>query len=293
MTEPGSGLLVVDKPGGLTSHGVVARVRRLAGTRRVGHAGTLDPSATGVLVLGVGRGTRLLHFLTGADKEYRATMRLGVATSTDDADGEVLAQVDASGLDPEKLGAAVQALVGWLDQVPSTVSAVKVDGRPAHARVRAGEQVVLEPRRVHVQRLEVLASHPGPAWLDLDVSVACSSGTYVRALARDLGTALGVGGHVRTLRRTRVGPFTLAEATELSALPEGLGDALLPLGDAAVRFLPVRVLQADAAARVRHGVPPAPTGVAGPVALLDEAGTLLAVAQDAGPRASLLAVLVG
>jgi tRNA pseudouridine55 synthase len=293
VSEPRSGLLVVDKPAGLTSHGVVARVRRLAGTRRVGHAGTLDPSATGVLVLGVGRGTRLLHYLSGADKEYAARLRLGVATSTEDADGDVLAETDASGLDAHAVDTAVRGLVGWIDQVPSTVSAVKVAGRPAHARVRAGEPVVLEARRVQVRRFDVLARHPGPGWLDLDVVVACSSGTYVRALARDLGTALGVGGHVRTLRRTRVGPFTLADATPLDALPEGLGAALHPLGAVVSRFLPVRVVDARTAVQVRHGVAPGPTGTPGPVALLDAAGQLLAVAQDDGARASLGAVFVG
>jgi tRNA pseudouridine55 synthase len=293
VSEARAGLLVVDKTAGPTSHGVVARVRRLAGTRRVGHAGTLDPSATGVLVLGVGRGTRLLHFLTGADKAYDATIRLGVATTTDDADGEVLACRDASRTDPDALAAAVAALTGPIAQVPSAVSAVKVAGRPAYARVRGGEQVQLEPRRVLVHALDVQAKRPGDGWLDLDVAVSCSSGTYVRALARDLGEALGVGGHVRTLRRTAVGPFTLAEATALDDLPDGLGEALLPLGAAAARFLPLRVLDAQAATAVRHGVAPERAGAPGLVALADMDGGLLAVAEEDGLRVRLRTVFVG
>lgn len=292
-TDAPTGILVLDKPAGLSSHEVVARVRRLAGTRRVGHAGTLDPAATGVLVLGVGRGTRLLHYLVGADKEYTATIRLGVATSTDDADGEVLATSDASGVDDDDLSAALRSLTGEIDQVPSSVSAVKVAGRRAYERVRAGEQVVLEPRRVHVASLDVRQRRWAGRCLDLDVDVTCSSGTYVRALARDLGAALGVGGHLIALRRTRVGPFTLEQAHALEDLPSHLPQALVSLGEAAAQFLPCRTLPPDEAARVRHGVSPSPSGHPGPVALLADDQTLLAVAQDAGPRADLRAVFVG
>ncbi len=295
MSEPAApcGLLVVDKPAGITSHGVVARVRRLAGTRKVGHAGTLDPSATGVLVLGVGRATRLLHFLVGADKQYRATIRLGVSTTTDDADGDVLRRTEATVVDASTLAAAMAALTGSLDQVPSAVSAVKVDGRAAHRRVRDGEAVVLAPRRVHVTAFDLQERREGVGVVDLDVTVDCSSGTYVRALARDLGTALGVGGHVLTLRRTRVGPFTLEQATGLDDVPPGLGDALLSPEHGVRQFLPTRVLDGDAAVGVTHGVAPTATGTPGPVALLDEHGRLLAVAEDRGPRAALSAVLVG
>jgi tRNA pseudouridine55 synthase len=252
-----------------------------------------------VLVLGVGRATRLLHFLVGVDKQYRATIRLGVSTTTDDADGDVLSRHDATGVHPAALAAAMAALTGAIDQVPSAVSAVKVDGKAAHRRVRAGEPVVLAARPVHVTAFDLHDRRDGPdgpdgpAVVDLDVSVDCSAGTYVRALARDLGAALGVGGHVLTLRRTRVGPFALDQATALDDVPPGLDAVLLPAEQAVRQFLPTRVLDDAAAAGVTHGVAPAATGTAGPVALLDETGRLLAVAEDRGPRAALSAVLVG
>ncbi len=291
MTTAPTGLLVVDKPAHMSSHAAVGRVRRLLGTRRVGHAGTLDPMATGVLVLGVGRGTRLLHYLVGADKTYTATIRLGESTTTDDAEGDVLRREDASGCDLDDVRAAAATLTGEVDQVPSAVSAIKVDGRRAYARVRAGEQVSLAPRRVTVHDLEVGGARVVGECLDLDLRVDCSSGTYVRALARDLGARLGVGGHLTALRRTRVGPFGLDEAYELETLSADV--PLRALGDAAAQFLATRTLSADEAASVVHGVPPSPSGVPGPVALLDEAGSLLAVAEDAGPRAGLRAVFVG
>jgi tRNA pseudouridine55 synthase len=293
VTEPASGLLVVDKPAGSSSHGVVGRVRRVAGTRKVGHAGTLDPMATGVLVLGINRGTRLLHYLVGADKEYTATVRLGVSTTTDDADGEVVSLTDASGVDEDRVRAATLPLTGDIDQVPSAVSAIKVDGRRAYARVRSGEDVTLAPRRVTVSRLDVLAVRPVGKHLDVDVAVACSSGTYVRALARDLGVALGLGGHLTVLRRTRVGPFTLDDARVLDDVEPPIEPALLSLGEAATRFLPQRVLSSDEADRARHGIAPAPSEVGGPIALLDERRALVAVAENAGPCARLRAVFVG
>jgi tRNA pseudouridine55 synthase len=222
-----SGLVVVDKPAGLTSHDVVARIRRLAGTHRVGHAGTLDPMATGVLVVGVERATRLLTYLLGADKEYLGTIRLGVTTITDDAQGAVLQRVDATCLDIVSIRAAAARLTGEILQVPSAVSAVKVDGRRAYARVRSGEAVELAARPVTVTAFEVLARREardeGVPVVDLDVRVVCSSGTYVRALARDLGGALGVGGSLTALRRTRVGPYALGQARTLEALlPTGI-----------------------------------------------------------------------
>lgn len=223
------GLVIVDKPAGWTSHDVVARVRRLAGTRRVGHAGTLDPMATGVLVVGVDRATRLLTYLVGADKEYAATMRLGVTTTTDDAEGEVGAVADAAavaGVTQEALAQAVEALTGRIEQVPSSVSAIKVDGKRAYARVRAGEDVALPPRPVTVHRFDVTgtrrAEQDGAPVLDVDVVVTCSSGTYVRALARDVGARLGVGGHLTALRRTRVGAYGLDVARPLEDLAAGL-----------------------------------------------------------------------
>src|SRR4051794_22770254 len=240
MTDGPDGLVVVDKPAGWTSHDVVAKVRRLAGTRRVGHAGTLDPMATGVLLLGLGHGTRLLTFLVGSDKSYAATIRLGASTVTDDAEGEVVATADASSVDQAALASAVAALTGPIEQRPSAVSAVKVDGRRAYARVRAGEQVELAHRSVTVRRFEVLASRAaeldGVRCLDVDIEVEVSSGTYVRALARDLGARLGVGGHLTALRRTRVGPFGLEGARTLPDLESDFG--CLPLAKAARASFP-------------------------------------------------------
>jgi tRNA pseudouridine55 synthase len=225
-----TGLLLVDKPIGPTSHDLVQRVRRLAGTRRVGHAGTLDPAASGLLLLGVDGATRLLTYLVGLDKTYTATIRLGVATTTDDAEGSPLAPpVPVTDAVRARIPEAVRALTGGIDQVPSSVSAVHVDGRRAHELVRAGEAVELPSRRVTVRRFDVLAERGD----ELDVVVDCSSGTYVRALARDLGAALGVGGHLTALRRTRVGPFDVADAAPLEAplplrAPADVAAALFP-----------------------------------------------------------------
>ncbi len=253
-------MLVVDKPAGWTSHDVVARLRRLAATRKVGHAGTLDPMATGVLVVGVGKATRLLAYLSGADKAYAATIRLGASTVTDDAEGDVLAVTDASGITREAVEAGARALSGDILQVPATVSAIKVAGERAYARVRAGETVELAARPVTVSRFEVLATRSaelgGTAVLDVDVEVVCSSGTYVRALARDLGAGLGVGGHLTALRRTRVGGFALDVARTLEQLADEPDDRplpVLPLADAARATFPVRALSDDEAAALGYG----------------------------------------
>lgn len=255
------GMLLVDKPPGLTSHDVVARVRRLAGTRRVGHAGTLDPMATGLLVLGVGRATRLLTYLVGTDKAYDATIRLGVGTSTDDAEGEVIAGHPAAGLPEDVVRAAMAPLTGPISQVPSSVSAIKVDGKRSYARVRAGETVELAARPVVVSAFDLLAVRPAGETLDLDVHVECSSGTYVRALARDLGAALGVGGHLTALRRTRVGPYGIDAARSLDALAESF--ALTPLAEAVQAAFPRLDLDAAAAGRLAHGAAlPLPDGAA-------------------------------
>ncbi|MEO6700547.1 MAG: tRNA pseudouridine(55) synthase TruB, partial [Jatrophihabitantaceae bacterium] len=215
------GLIILDKQAGMTSHDVVGKVRRIAGTRRVGHAGTLDPMATGVLVVGVERATKLLNHLVLTDKTYLATIRLGASSSTDDADGELTTGSDAAGLARPELDRAIAALTGRIEQVPSSVSAIKVDGQRAYARVRAGESVQLAARPVTVSRFELVAEpRPVEAYLDCQVLVDCSSGTYIRALARDLGQALGVGGYLTALRRSRVGPFELSQATTLDALAE-------------------------------------------------------------------------
>ena len=242
-----SGLVVVDKPGGITSHDVVSRVRRLAGIRKVGHAGTLDPMATGVLVLGIGRATRLLGHLTMADKRYSATIRLGASTTTDDADGDVVETHPTDELSEDAVRSALADLVGEIDQVPSSVSAIMVDGRRAYARVRAGEQVDLPARRVVVHEIAVTS-------LDLpmlDVDVHCSSGTYVRSLARDLGAALGVGGHLTALRRTAVGPFPLAAARTLDELADSF--TLTPIAEAARVSFPALELDEAQVADVRVG----------------------------------------
>jgi tRNA pseudouridine55 synthase len=286
-----SGLVVVDKPAGLTSHDVVARIRRLAGTRRVGHAGTLDPMATGVLVVGVERATRLLTYLVGAEKEYLATIRLGVTTVTDDADGDVLTRHDVGSLTDAAVGARVAALTGEIDQVPSSVSAVKVDGRRAYARVRAGESVELTARRVTVSEFEVLARRDGTdagvRVVDLDVRVVCSSGTYVRALARDLGAGLGVGGSLTALRRTRVGPYGLAQARKLTD-----DFSMMPLAEAARLAFPARELSDDEARRLAHGIRLPAIGLGrGPAAAFAPDGSLVAMISEEGPLARPLVVL--
>lgn len=297
-TPAADGLVVVDKPAGWTSHDVVGRLRRLAGTRKVGHAGTLDPMATGVLVVGIGRATRLLGHLALSDKEYDATIRLGQATVTDDAEGEVVAATAVDAVDPATLAAAVADLTGDIAQRPSAVSAVKVDGKRAYARVRAGEDVALAARPVTVHVFEVGAVRPtvagdGTPVVDVDVHVRCSTGTYVRALARDLGAALGVGGHLTALRRTRVGAYDLATARTLEQLADDL--ALVPLGSALVTAFPAARLGAEDAGRVRHGVPIAcPAGLeaaTGPLGLVAEDGAPLALAERTGARLRYLAVL--
>jgi tRNA pseudouridine55 synthase len=296
MSEPPVGLVVVDKPAGWTSHDVVARTRRLAGTRKVGHAGTLDPLATGVLVLGVGRATRLLGHLQLADKEYLATLRLGVTTVTDDAEGDVLARADASGVDRGRLAAEVAALTGDIEQVPTAVSAIKVDGKRSYARVRAGEDVRLAARPVTVSTFEVTdvrdADDDGTPVLDVDARVVCSSGTYVRALARDLGAALGVGGHLTMLRRTRVGGFGLDVARTLEDLERSFDH--VPLDDAARAAFATVVLDEAAEREVRFGRALRGTdlGHDGPVALLGADGTFLALYEQRGSDARAVAVFV-
>lgn len=287
--EPvGDGLLVVDKPAGWTSHDVVGRSRRLCATRRVGHAGTLDPMATGVLVLGVNRATKLLTFLVGTDKSYIATIRLGVSTVTDDAEGEVTAAHDASAVTPTQLADAVTGLTGPIQQVPSAVSAIKIEGRRSYARVRAGEEVELAARPVRVHRFDILAVRRGTTpvagtVLDVDVEVEVSSGTYVRALARDLGSRLRVGGHLTSLRRTRVGDLDLSRAVTLDQLEqEGAATHLVPLAAAAAAAFPVRRLTAQQAIDLGHGkrLPAAEPGRETPVAAIGPDGRLVAMLDE-------------
>jgi tRNA pseudouridine55 synthase len=286
------GLIVVDKPGGMTSHDVVARVRRLAKTRRVGHGGTLDPMATGVLIIGVNRATRLLTYVIGSRKSYRATIRLGEVTVTDDAEGDVVATADTTGVTDEEVRAGLAAQTGEIDQVPSAVSAIKVNGERAYKRVREGETVELAARRITVHALDVLTIRRDAGHLDVDIDVICSSGTYIRAIARDLGAALGVGGHLTALRRTAVGGFTLAEAATLEALEERAPDVVtLGLAAAARRAFPGRDATAEEAAVLSHGGPLAAVGIAGPYAVYGPAGDLLAVVSERGGRARAEIVL--
>ena len=246
-----SGLVIVDKPAGVTSHDVVARVRRLAGTRKVGHAGTLDPMATGVLVLGVNRATRLLGHLTLTEKAYDATIRLGASTTTDDAEGELVSTAPTGDLDEATIRSALASFVGDIEQVPTSVSAIKVGGRRAYDRVREGEDVQLAARLVTIHALEVHEVRPTVESVEVDISVRCSSGTYVRAIARDLGIGLGVGGHLGSLRRTAVGPFTLDDAHTLEQLTEEL--TMLSIADAARTSFASRDLGEAQAGDVRHG----------------------------------------
>jgi tRNA pseudouridine55 synthase len=283
VTAP-SGLVIVDKPGGLTSHDVVARVRRMAGTRRVGHAGTLDPMATGVLVVGVEKATRLLGHLTLTEKEYDATIRLGQVTSTDDAEGEIVSATPAAGVTADLLEAGIAALRGEISQVPPVVSAIKVGGQRAYKLTRDGAPPELAARTVTVREFVLRDVRRDGNLVDADVSVTCSSGTYIRALARDLGVALGVGGHLTRLRRTRVGPYGAGEARTLDELAESFD--VLPLADAAAAAFPRLDLPAADADRLAHGGRLAvgqPGSGPGPLAAFGPDGALIAlVTQDAG-----------
>jgi tRNA pseudouridine55 synthase len=281
-----SGILLVDKPNGLTSHDVVARVRKRAGTKKVGHAGTLDPMATGLLVLGINNSTRLLTFLVGLDKEYFATIRIGSATNTDDAEGETISEAPAgaiASLERPSVQQALAGLTGEIRQIPSSVSAIKVDGRRAYTLARAGEAVELAARTVTVSALEVLEFRRGPHFLDLDVRVECSSGTYIRAIARDLGAALGVGGHLTALRRTKIGPLTVTDAAELESLD--VAASLLTPAVVATRLFPVFRLSAEQAVDLGHGkrlLADRPAPGEGPVAAVAPDGRLVGILQFAG-----------
>ncbi|MGI8528323.1 MAG: tRNA pseudouridine(55) synthase TruB [Geodermatophilaceae bacterium] len=287
-----NGLVVVDKPTGWTSHDVVGRVRRIVGTRRVGHAGTLDPMATGVLVLGVERATKLLGHLALTDKSYTATIRLGESTVTDDAEGEVLVAVPADRVTEGAVRAAMLELTGRIEQVPSQVSAIKVDGKRSYARVRSGEQVVLAPRAVTVSRFElVTAATPRAGVLDVSVEVHCSTGTYVRALARDLGARLGVGGHLTVLRRTRVGPFDLDAALTLEALAGAAEPVLIGLDDAVAGCFPRRDVDDGQARAVGHGGRLPPMGLSGPYGVFGPDGHVIALMAERDGVARSLVVL--
>jgi len=290
-----SGIVVIDKPPGCTSHQVVAKIRRLAETRKVGHAGTLDPMATGVLIVGIEKATRLLGYLASSEKAYEATVRLGIATVTDDAEGEVTASIGAVGLDEQDIERAMAALRGEILQVPSAVSAIKIDGVRSYRRVRGGEVVNLTSRPVQVSRFVAVTRRAAEVdrveVLDLDVEVECSTGTYVRALARDLGAALGVGGHLTRLRRTRVGTFDLNEAQTLEEAEKGLD--IVPLNAVIQKsFATLEVTDAQAS-HIRNGrrltnllLPNSTT------ALVTQAGDFMALYRQEGADAVAEAVFV-
>jgi tRNA pseudouridine55 synthase len=287
---PAPGIVIVDKPAGMTSHDVVGRCRRLFGTRKVGHAGTLDPMATGVLVVGIERATKILGLLTATDKSYAATVRLGQTTSTEDAEGELLQEVPADGVTDAAVEAAVDGLRGDVDQVPSSVSAIKVDGQRAYKLVREGKTVDLPTRRVRIDRFDVLATRRHDSVLDVDVEVDCSSGTYIRALARDVGATLGVGGHLIALRRTRVGRFGLGEAHTL----DGLADQprlSLSLDEACLLTFPRRDLTPEEAESAGHGRALRAAGIDGVYAAAVPDGRVIALLTDEGTRTKSVVVV--
>jgi tRNA pseudouridine55 synthase len=288
-----SGILLVDKPAGWTSHDIVARTRRLAGTRKVGHAGTLDPMATGLLILGLNSSTRLLTYIVGTDKEYLATIRLGSSTTTDDAEGETIEQAPAASVaavTEDAIRAGIENLTGEIEQVPSSVSAIKIDGKRAYARVRAGEEVVLDARSVTISEFEVLGLRRSAEAVDVDVRVVCSSGTYIRSLARDLGSAVSLGGHLTALRRTRVGPFLVEDARPIEGLD--VASRLVPAADAASILFERFELSEQQAIDLTHGkrihVPDRQNGSGVPVAAIAPTGHLVGLIEFRGKEARTL-----
>ncbi|BBX36356.1 tRNA pseudouridine synthase B [Mycolicibacterium mageritense DSM 44476 = CIP 104973] len=290
MSGPEAGLVIVDKPASMTSHDVVGRCRRLFGTRKVGHAGTLDPMATGVLVVGIERATKILGLLTATDKSYAATIRLGQTTTTEDAEGEVVQSFSASHVTGEQIAEAVAALRGDIHQVPSAVSAIKVDGQRAYKLAREGQTVELAARPVRIDRFDVLAVRHVDEFVDVDVEVDCSSGTYIRALARDVGAALGVGGHLTALRRTKVGRYGLDEARTLDELADQ-ARLSYTLDEACLVGFPRRDLTAAEAEDTRHGRPLKPAGIDGVYAATAPSGQVIALLQDGSSRTKNVVVL--
>ncbi|SDJ69458.1 tRNA pseudouridine(55) synthase TruB [Streptomyces indicus] len=295
QTTP-DGLVIVDKPSGFTSHDVVAKMRGIAKTRRVGHAGTLDPMATGVLVLGVERATKLLGHLALTEKEYLGTIRLGQNSLTDDAEGEITSSADASRVTRDAIDAGIAKLTGDIMQVPSKVSAIKIKGVRSYKRARDGEEFEIPARPVTVSSFTVYdvrdaVAEDGTPVMDLVVSVVCSSGTYIRALARDLGADLGVGGHLTALRRTRVGPYGLDAARTLDAHQESL--AVMPIADAAAAAFPRWDVDAKRARLLLNGVRiemPDEYAPGAPVAVFDPTGTFVALVENQKGKAKSLAV---
>lgn len=291
MNDPlsDSGIVVVDKPRGMTSHDVVARLRRFFGTRKVGHAGTLDPMATGVLVAGIGRGTKLLAHFVAHDKVYHATIRLGQSTTTEDAEGEIISSIDASDITDTQIADAVAELTGEIMQVPSKVSAIKIDGKRAHQLVREGKEVEIPARPVTVFSVDILDILRHDQFIDITVRVHCSSGTYIRALARDLGQAVGPGAHLIALRREAVGQFTLNDARCLDSL-EDSPTFSLSIDDAMTRVWPQLEVSAEEYADLSMGKWLEPRGVEGVHAAVGPDGRVVALVQEKGARLSTVFV---
>lgn len=293
-----SGLVLIDKPQGWTSHDVVAKLRKISGTRRVGHAGTLDPMATGLLLIGINSATKLLTFLVGEDKTYSATIRLGASTVTDDKESEVIEFGDQEKIQSLNHAAVEKALAnfrGLISQVPSSVSAIKVNGEHAYAKVRSGEEVTLAAREVEISKFEITSSprlvpEDGKNFLDVDVQVDCSSGTYIRALARDLGKSLDVGGHLTALSRTRIGKYSLDQAQQLEGLtPESL--EVVDISQAARQQFVVRNLSDQEVIDLRHGKRlKASNEGAEPFAGVDQRGQLIAMLTVSGKDIKSLVV---
>lgn len=284
------GIVVVDKPAGMTSHDVVGRCRRIFGTRKVGHAGTLDPMATGVLVIGIERATKILGLISGTSKSYTATIRLGRTTSTDDAEGEVLQDVSAAGVTDAAIGSGIAALRGQISQRPSSVSAIKIGGKRAYQLAREGQVVELAARTVTIDRFDVLDIRRDGEFVDVDVDVDCSSGTYIRALARDLGEALAVGGNLTALRRTRVGEFGLDEARTLEHL-EAAPQLSYTLDQACLLAFPRRDITAAQAADASHGRPLPAAGIDGVYAATDPDGRVIALLDDTTTKTRSVVVI--
>ena len=284
------GIVVVDKPGGMTSHDVVSRCRRILGTRKVGHAGTLDPMATGVLVVGIDRATKILGLLSAAGKSYDATIRLGRSTTTDDAEGDLLHQISAAHVTEQAIAEAVATYTGDIEQVPSSVSAIKVGGKRAYQLARDGQEVTLAARPTRIDRFDVLAVRRHGDLVDVDVAVDCSSGTYIRALARDVGATLEVGGHLTALRRTRVDNFVLAQAKSLEALAEK-PELSLTLDEACLLTFPRRELTEGEAESARPGRALDPAGIDGVYAAVSPDGEVIALLRDDGARTKSVVVL--
>lgn len=290
VAAPNPGIVIVDKPAGMTSHDVVSRCRRIFGTRKVGHAGTLDPMATGVLVIGIERATKILGLLSGTSKSYAATIRLGRTTITDDAEGEVVQDISAAEVTNDAINAGIAVLRGEISQRPSTVSAIKVGGKRAYQLVREGQEVELATRPVRIDRFDVLAIRRDGEFVDVDVEVDCSSGTYIRALARDLGSDVGVGGHLTVLRRTRVGGYGLDHARTLDQL--GDHPALsYSLDQACLIGFPRRDITAEQAVDAGHGRPLPAAGIDGVYAATDPEGRVLALLEDSGGKTKSVVVV--